>query len=65
MEGDHQYIRGLDLLLDSLLSILVSGGHGLCPVRMHRQTGAEAELDARQGVGGAAAHLLLLSPLEV
>lgn len=25
------------------------------------QTGAEAELDARQGVGGAAAHLLLLS----
>lgn len=28
---------------------------------VHRQTGAEAELDARQGVGGAAAHLLLLS----
>lgn len=51
VEGDHQYIGGLDLLLDSLLSIFVSGGRGLCPVPVHRQTGAEAELGARQGVG--------------
>lgn len=60
MKGDHQQIW--DLPLDSLLSIFVPSGRGLCPVPP--QTGAEAELGASRVWGSCCPPALAFCPRQ-